>query len=56
MTTLTIEPGDYVRDPLDEGALRQVDRVEGTCVYMTDGGFMARDEITEVLLSSEIDR
>ena len=45
--------GDFVRDPLDDNRLREVDYIDGTTVYMTDGGFMGLDECNEVYLPSE---
>ena len=52
MTDRLIEPGDRVQDPLD-GEPRTVSRVEGSSVFMADGGVMDRSECTEVLLPSE---
>ena len=48
-----VEPGDRVRDPLDDGRIRTVAYIMGEDVYMTDGGVMGIDEITEVFLPSE---
>jgi hypothetical protein len=49
-----VEPGDYVKDPMD-GQLRCVSRVSGEEVFMTDGGVMGLDECSEVLLPSEVE-
>lgn len=51
---IEIEPGDRVRDPLDDGRIREVLFVDPLGdVYMADGGVMGIDEITEVFLPSE---
>ncbi len=64
MNSKGLQHGDFVRDPLstvyneftgmDEYELRQIDRIEGSTVFMTDGGCMGADEIREVYLESEI--
>ena len=45
--------GDRVRDPMDNGRWRTVTRIEGTTVYMADGGCMGIDECREIRLPSE---
>lgn len=45
--------GDRVRDPLDNGRWRTVTRIEGTTVYLADGGCMGIDECREIRLPSE---
>ena len=52
MTNIAIEPGDKVRDPLDD-QWRTVARIDGRAVYMKDGGVMDLDECTVVRLPSE---
>lgn len=49
-----LEPGDYVRDPLD-GEIREVTNIVGTTVYLGDGGIMALAECNDILLPSEVD-
>jgi len=55
--TNQIQAGDRVRDPLDapDSPRRTVQRVsrDGKTVYMTDGGEMAAEECTDVLLPGE---
>jgi len=51
--SVQIEDWDFVKDPMD-GSVRQVaSNVEGT-LYMVDGGVMGADEVTEVILESEM--
>ena len=45
--------GDRVRDPMDNGRWRTVTRIEGTTVFMADGGCMGIDECREIRLPSE---
>lgn len=47
-----IEPGDFVRDPMD-GTLREVASIVEETLEMVDGGVMGAGEVTEVLLESE---
>lgn len=51
--TLQIEDWDFVKDPMD-GSIRQVATVVGDTLYMVDGGVMGADEVTEILLESEM--
>ena len=52
--TTTVEVGDRVFDHMS-GEYREVAGMEGPSIYMTDGGVMAADEVSDgdVLLPSE---
>ena len=50
--TYHVAVDDRVRDPMT-GAWRTVARIEGTTVYMQDGGCMAVDECADIRLPSE---
>jgi hypothetical protein len=52
--TQQVCPGDFVADPMDGNSLREVMEVDGSSVYMTDGGVMGLDEIEHVYLPSEV--
>lgn len=46
--------GDFVRDRMDNGRIRQVAVIVGSTMYMEDGGVMGTDEIKDVVLESEM--
>ncbi len=49
-----IYEGDFVKDPLDGNRIRQVATISGKTLNMVDGGVMGYDEVTEVILESEM--
>ncbi len=54
MPQVIVEPGDFVRDQLDDDNLCEVDHIDGTTIFMVDGGVMGLDEIDRVFLPSEV--
>jgi len=48
-----IEVCDFVVDPMD-GELREVASFNDVTVWLVDGGVMGREEVTEVLLPSDV--
>jgi hypothetical protein len=51
--SLQIEDWDFVRDPMDNSIRQVASRINDT-LYMVDGGVMGVDEVTEVILESEM--
>lgn len=56
MTTSLVQAGDWVRDRMDNGKLRQVVEVSGATLYMADGGVMGTEEVSleDIVLESEV--
>lgn len=50
---MIVEAGDFVLDSWDD-TWRQVERVDGSTLFMEDGGVMDINEVSEIKLESEV--